>query len=402
MFRLRAAKVSSIHLSGASSPNPTPQAHIRSIAHELYLDMITSVPSEVLLEIFRHVVQDDEDYWRRHASQTFRNPGYPAGLRAHLESLEDIALTCRHLYRAVQPLLYRTVWIFSSWQLHRFTQTLASAPSLARHVRGLVVSIGDPEHVTFRRGFFREELARCSWPGRKREFPLASDLGPVNALIRPLEEAVAALMVLEVLVRCKGLRYLHYFSGYTWFDIAFHPLLSKTTPLLNNELGCNFLERIGQVAVTQVCGLVGGSSGYVRLPSVSLLAGLFTSTTFELSPSSRIRSLDLGATLLDSDTITSVLSSFRNLEVLRYDMAHPSIATYALTTDYLSIFKWQSAAIEEPYRNSALLRTPPLILTTLEILYQAFLPNGVLQESLALDLPPHIKHLIVVAWDNRE
>jgi hypothetical protein len=150
---------------------------------------------------------------------------------------------------------------------------------------------------------------------------------------------VAALMVLEVLVRCKGLRYLHYFSGYTWFDIAFHPLLSKTTSLLNNELGCNFLERFGQVAVTQVCGLVGGSSGYVRLPSVSLLAGLFTSTTFELSPSSRIRSLDLGATLLDSDTITSVLSSFRNLEVLRYDMAHPSIATYALTTDYLSILQ---------------------------------------------------------------
>jgi hypothetical protein len=103
-----------------------------------------------------------------------------------------------------------------------------------------------------------------------REFPLASDLGQVNALMRPLEEEVeqcdrgegadwrrsrtrmhvAALMVLEVLVRCKGLRYLHYFSGYPWFDLAFHPLLCKTTSLLNNEHGCNFLERIDEVAVT--------------------------------------------------------------------------------------------------------------------------------------------------------
>jgi hypothetical protein len=111
--------------------------------------MITSLPSEALLEILWHIVQkNDEDYWRRYASQTFRNPGYPPGLRAHLQSLEDIALTCRHLYRAVQPFLYRTVWIFSSWQLHKFTQRLASSPNLARHVRGLVVSIGDPEHVT--------------------------------------------------------------------------------------------------------------------------------------------------------------------------------------------------------------------------------------------------------------
>jgi hypothetical protein len=273
-----------------------------------------------------------------------------------------------------------------------------------------------------------------------REFPLASDLGPVNALMRPLEEAVeqcdrgegadwrrsstrmqvAALMVLEVLVRCKGLRYLHYFSGYMWFDLAFHPLLSKTTSLLNNERGCNFLERIDQAAVAQVCGLVGGSSGYVRLPSVSHFAGLFTSTTFELSPLSRIRSLDLGATRLDSDTITSVLSSFRNLKVLRYDMAHPSIATYALTTDYLSILQvaigGHRGTLRElsittdtaPNRNWDYMKTlswsfadyPKL--TTLEILYQAFLPNGVSQESLALDLPPHIKHLIVMAWDNRE
>ncbi|KAJ0413836.1 hypothetical protein BJY00DRAFT_319399 [Aspergillus carlsbadensis] len=387
---------------------------------------------------------EDEEYWRRHASPDSESRKHSAGFMAYMQSLQGLTLTSWQLYHATQPFLYRTVWIFSIGQLRTLLERISSEPDRASYIRGIIICMRDPAYVAVEGN---SALVACP-EGRTRNGKIyrPSNVGPVNELMRPLENAVercrskkasnwrnmdarikaVALALMELLVRCKKLRFLRYLAGYRLFDRAFRILMWKTTCLFNNGPSCGFFQGLGDITVAQsTCR----NSLYIAL-FMDLAKGRALNL-HQLPPpskghqgsceelSSRLRCLTLTASAFDPATVSAILTSVSDLHVLRYDIDYDyhttgrnylrklqsaidshkeSLVELAITANTVPLFSYLWMALRRlrwsfaDYPN----------LTKLDVLPHLVLPLVPAERMPPLHLPPRIEFLTVGHWHFRQ
>ncbi|KAL2865298.1 uncharacterized protein BJX67DRAFT_383039 [Aspergillus lucknowensis] len=253
------------------------------------------LPNEILFEILQYIVHDRDAYFEK-------------GHRSHelfvaLKTLHSLIFVSRQFYFAVQPLLYRAVYISHGLQLNSLYRTLVLQPRLAGHVKSFLIHENN------------------TWVPLKKRLVQKWDADAKGA-------RDAALQLALVLLRARNLTLFKYTVGTVPHDDPFQWIFTTVfVTLASLPMGRNILENVEQAEVQRLDSLNRASflRVLVSLPKLRSLCLASSSPithhahSFPIGASQSLRELEImdPASLAN---LAGVARSIASLKVLRCEL----------------------------------------------------------------------------------